>query len=76
MKKYNPAKKLITGIVLFVLFYLLYNLTGGPNGLSDFRINLEQNYFSFMGKDAASIISNFNGFILAPIQYFGFINKK
>lgn len=24
----------------------------------------------------ASIISNFNGFILAPIQYFGFINKK
>lgn len=57
-KKFYPIKKLVIGIILFASFYGLYEITGGTNGLADFRVHLEKETFQILNKDIASILSN------------------
>ena len=73
-KSFKPAKKLIIGIVLFVSFYVLYNITGKANGISDMQVYLEKNTFSFMGKALASIFSNLVKIGLGILMIYCFVS--
>lgn len=55
MKKYNPIKKLLVGVILFVSFCLSYKFIG-TNGLYDIQSYVEKH--SFESKGIASIFSN------------------
>jgi len=54
-KPFYPLKKLVTGVILFVSFFVLYNYIGGTDGLSAFERHLKDETFSFMSKGLASI---------------------
>lgn len=74
MRKFNPFKKLLTGIVLFASFYGLYNLTGGADGLYDVQKYLEKNTFEFMGDDFSVIFSNLAMIAIAMIEVYCFVS--
>jgi hypothetical protein len=73
MKTFNPFKKLMVGIVLFASFFLLYELTGGTNGLYDVQSGIEA-FLGFLPKDIASILSNFGIILLGSLMVYCFIS--
>ena len=73
-KQFYPIKKLVIGIFLFASFYGLYEITGGTNGLADFRFHLEKDTFQILNKDIASILSNLIMIAVGIIMIYCFVS--
>jgi hypothetical protein len=72
-KIFHPLQKLVKGIILFTAFWLIYNKIGA-NGLRHLQVNLENDTFSFMSKDLASIFSNLVMLILGFALFYCFVS--
>ena len=73
-KRFYPIKKLAIGLTLLGVFYFLYNITGGANGLADVRISMEKSMAPSIGKSLASIISNLFNIVIGLFMVYCFVS--
>jgi len=71
---FNPSKKLLIGIILFASFYLLYYITGGPNGLYDVKKFLKLSVFNIFPSGFAGFLSSISIAVIGLTMVYLFVS--
>ena len=57
-QSYAPGRKFLAGLILMSVFFLMYNYFDGTDGLVKLESKMEHGFFSFAGKDLASVFGS------------------